>query len=588
MSDQLQASIATVTMKIDGTVMSLAERDLEEIVIDTSQNLPSMATIRLHDPKLKWAESTTFKIGARLELTMAPSRSMQKIEPKLVFDGEIVSLEPSFSALGTSIFMVRAYDKSHRLHIGTKTRTFLKMTDSDIVKKIAGEVGLSAGKVSSLKIKHEYIIQNNLTDFEFLSVRARRAGCILSVVANAVNFALPKDLQTVGPSFEMGESLREFSVRASGTQQNKTLLVRGWDPTTKKEIVARQQTPKTKWAQTSLPENGSTAGKVFGSGTLSLTTFAPGTQDEAQQIVDAAINDQEARYIEADGIAFGHPELVAGKLVDLKSLGEKYSGKYFVTSASHIYNSAGYEVHFTVAGRYQQTYNQLLAPAEGGEREPGSVMNVVVGLVTNNNDPNNWGRVKVKYPWLSDTEESNWARVATPSAGNNRGIFWLPEVNDEVLIAFEHGNMSHPYVLGALWNGKDKVPEGGNSAVAKGGTVNKRVMMSRTGHKVIMDDSAGAEGILIQDKTGNNLIKIDSVKNDIEIKANGNLTIDVKGKISIKAGMSITVNAGTNIDIQANTTMKVQATAQLEMKASTMALQSSGPLTQKGNPIMLN
>src|SRR5215472_353851 len=98
----------------------------------------------------------------------------------------------------------------------------------------------------------------------------------------------------------------------------------------------------------------------------------------------------------------------------------------------------------------------LLSPA--GQHESDRIYGVVVGIVTNNQDPDGMGRVKVKFPWLSDQDESWWARIATVMAGSSRGSYFLPEVNDEVMVAFEHGDVRFPYVLGALWNGKDSPP----------------------------------------------------------------------------------------------------------------------------------
>src|SRR5689334_2824184 len=108
------------------------------------------------------------------------------------------------------------------------------------------------------------------------------------------------------------------------------------------------------------------------------------------------------------------------------------------------------------AGRVMEseTLGHLLAQSPGAAR----LFGVVVGVVTNIQDDQGLGRVKVKFPWLSDTDESHWARVAVPMAGHQRGFYFLPEVDDEVLVAFEHGSADYPYILGALWNGKDEPP----------------------------------------------------------------------------------------------------------------------------------
>ena len=113
---------------------------------------------------------------------------------------------------------------------------------------------------------------------------------------------------------------------------------------------------------------------------------------------------------------------------------------------------------------------------------------VVVGLVTNNQDPDGQGRVKVKFPWLSDQDESHWARLAAPMAGQDRGAYFLPEVDDEVLLAFEHGDARFPYILGALWNGKDAPPARNDD-----GKNNLRVIKSRSGHVIKLNDESGRE-----------------------------------------------------------------------------------------------
>ena len=192
---------------------------------------------------------------------------------------------------------------------------------------------------------------------------------------------------------------------------------------------------------------------------------------------------------------------------------------------------------------------------------------IVLGIVTNNQDPENMGRVKVKFPWLEDSDESYWARVATLMAGNDRGTFFLPEVEDEVLVAFDHGDINHPYVMGTLWNGVDTPPE-----TNENGKNNIRKIKSRSGHEIVfddndeemkekieirtnaghvivLDDSAGGEKIEIKDKTGNNSIVIDSVQNAITISSQMKLSIKAQ-MIEIEAESMMTLKSGANLTIQ--------------------------------------
>lgn len=196
-----------------------------------------------------------------------------------------------------------------------------------------------------------------------------------------------------------------------------------------------------------------------------------------------------------------------------------------------------------------------------------SIAGVVIGIVTNNQDPDGMGRVKVSFPWRDDSDESHWARVATLMAGKERGAYFLPEVGDEVLVAFDHGDISHPYVVGALWNGVDKPPESNND-----GKNNIRKIKSRSGHevilcddgesgrekieihsaaghKILLDDARGGEKIEIVDKSGANSIKIDSVQNSVSIESSMNLKI--KGQmVEIEAGGTMKIKAGATLTLQ--------------------------------------
>jgi uncharacterized protein involved in type VI secretion and phage assembly len=206
---------------------------------------------------------------------------------------------------------------------------------------------------------------------------------------------------------------------------------------------------------------------------------------------------------------------------------------------------------------------QLLAPPDGGSRFYG----VVVGIVTNNKDPENLHRVKVRFPWLDDPNESQWARVVSPMAGNGRGAYFLPEVEDEVLVAFEHGSIDFPYVVGSLWNGKDKPPESNAD-----GMNNHRTLRSRSGHVIRFVDRNGSEAIEIIDKTGKNRIVINSKDNTITVESESDITISSKtGKLKMNA-IGIEMNSKADVKIQANTNIDVQASAVMNLKGSLIKL----------------
>jgi uncharacterized protein involved in type VI secretion and phage assembly len=209
--------------------------------------------------------------------------------------------------------------------------------------------------------------------------------------------------------------------------------------------------------------------------------------------------------------------------------------------------------------------SDLFGERDGDESRAGRISGVVIGLVTNNQDPDGLGRVKVKFPWLSDTDESQWARIAAPMAGNERGFYTLPEVDEEVLVAFEHGDMRFPYVLGALWNGKDKPPASNDD-----GKNNVRVLKSRSGHVIRLNDEDGKETIEIIDRSEKNSIVIDTAKNAIVITVDGDLTLSAtKGTITLDA-KTVAIKSSADTAIEAGSTMEAKATGTMTVKGATV------------------
>ena len=171
-------------------------------------------------------------------------------------------------------------------------------------------------------------------------------------------------------------------------------------------------------------------------------------------------------------------------------------------------------------------------------------------LVTDIVDPEGLGRVKISLPWSPDTAGARyetWARLATFMAGNNRGSWFIPDVDDEVLIVFEGGDPRRPYVIGSLWNGKDSPPESMDGA----GKNFKKVLRSRNGVKLTMDDTDGREQFILETPGGQKLTLkdgpgaveiVDSNGNSIKMEASG-ITITASAKVTINASQ-VAVSAG--------------------------------------------
>lgn len=560
-------------------------RDLEYVKVENSLHLPDVATLVLHDPALNWIDDANLEPGKTIKISAQAGSGEE-----LLFDGEIIEIEPEFSP-ETQRLVVRAFDRLHRLMRGRQVRSFVNVTDGDIIQKIAQEVGLRT-KLGPTAQVHEYVLQANETNLTFLQRRAAALGYLLYVDGETLHCAAPESSGTA-VELNWGSTLLEFRPRMTTVGQVNDVTVRGWDPKAKREVVSTAQDAKIVPKVGVGTSGGAMAKKAFNLEAHYLVANGPvRMQKEADLLAQATADRLGGRFIEADGRAAGNPSLIAGVQAKLVSVGNRFSGTYYVTGTTHVYDTKeGYQTDFTVSGLHPLTLLSMIVP----EQEPPPTSGLVIGVVTDNKDPDNLGRVKVKYPWLSNDHASYWARVIIVGGGKNRGIEFLPEINDEVLIGFEQGDVNSPYILGGLWNGRDNPPLPNSQAVS-GGQVQKRVIRSRTGHDIILDDADAGGGITIIDKAKNVItlnaqdksVTIES-QGEMKLKAKGNLSIETQGEMKLKAQGNVSVEGNGQMNLKAQSNVTVEGNGQVSVKGMGAELNGQGgTVSVRGSMINLN
>src|SRR5579875_2570761 len=582
---------SVVHIKINGSYLADEQmRRISEVVVEQSLHLPDMAVLRLHDvgddtnpgrtTYFKTVDRGPFNIGDALEIAMGREET-----PTTVFKGEITAIEIDVNLNHPPLITVRGYSRAHRLHRGRFCRSFTNESDSGIVAKIAREMGLQP-EVEETTPKHKYVYQNNQTNWEFLKERAALNGFELFIEDRTLHFRAPKNGQNRGPEPRLWENLLSLRIKETSAWQVGQVTVRAWDPQNKQPIVGTASRGRLEPAA-GIGKSGAQVAATFGNAAIYVVNRPVASQEEANKLAQAVLDELDGSFIQAEGICLGDPAIKPGISLPLQTLGATFSGTYYVTAATHMINAQeGYTTSFVVSGRQTNSLLDLVQTGSGRD----SAASVVIGIVTDNNDPAGQGRVLVKFPWLSADDNSAWARVASPMAGNGRGIYFLPEINDEVLVAFEHGDMARPFVIGALWNGKDAPPQPNSKVVSKD-KVNQRIIKTRAGHVITLDDTEGAETISIVDKTGNNLIKIESASNKITIKANGDIAIESQGttsvtaqqNVTVEAQMSATVKAKKDVNVQATGNASVQTDGTLDLKAKVVNVEAQGTMTLKAN-----
>jgi len=475
---------------------------------------------------------------------------------------------------GRHELLVEAFDRTHRLSGETTIKAYLKQSRDDVVKAIASRHGLTA-KADATGGPEPYLLQTG-TDYAFLWEMARVVGFEWFADGKTLHFR--KRAATDGAKVKWGEDLLRFTARYSGVEVVSKLTVQGWDPTQQKdfsgEAGAILSSPKPEQLGSGAKFVKEQHGKAKGKFGKPLVLSSTGVRDakEAEAYAASVAADLVGAGLTVRGEAWGNPAIKPGTMIEVQQMGKSLSGTYYVTEVEHVFG-AGRPLltRFAVTGHRSASIPDLIRTGGGGNTNEWSRAGAVLGVVTNVKDPEDVGRVKVRFPTLGKEAESDWARVVTPGAGPDRGFDLRPEVDDEVLVMFDRGDSRTAFVLGGVWSAKSKHPD---AKVVDDGVVTKRLWTSRVGHSISISD--GKKGAAVGDKTRFVEIKLGDKKTYAMISEDG-ITIEAaKDKpLKLVAGdASITLNAKGEIEIKAKA-VKIDAEGELAAKAKAVTLKGA-------------
>jgi len=560
--------VALYAVFVDGSEIDEELRKrVREVRVQSYLRLPDLCTLTASFPKGEPGQDEPidrhpFDIGRKLEVRLG---SREGLTTTSLFKGEIVTLEPSFGA-GTVELLVRGFDRSHVLLRSRKVRTFQNQTSSDIVSKIVQEAGFQADCDSSGD-PHDFMQQDNETDWDFIWRLAERVGFEFVMEDQTAHFRKPGP----GGAIELRwpTSLRSFNPRVTAIQQVKQVSLLAQDPKTKQAIDVTV-TDSDQVAQIGVDR--ATVAQAFDGATIHIATEPVKTQSEARALAQALLDKLANGYIAAEGVSDGNPQIKAGAKVSVSGVGQKFSGTYRVAAATHVLRGGSiYETHFA------NSASHTLLGAVGSDRNGGAASfgsQLVLGIVTNNDDPDGMGRVRVRYPALGPDVEGAWARIAALGAGKERGALMLPVAGEEVLIGFEHDDTTRPYVLGSLFNGQDTPGD----ALLQG---NDGSFALKSDQKIYTESK--------QDytiKSGGKLVV--AIGDDVQETFQKNWTSETTGQASLKATQPFAIE-GQNVSIKGQTQVSIEGTATLTLKCgpaqiqlSSAGIQISGPMIQLG------
>ncbi len=541
------AQAAAYGVLVDGAELSQDQHDrCKEIRVVDYLRLPDVCTIEISYPRAEGVDEQPFQIGKAIEVRLGAAAERV---PQTLFEGEVVALEPTFGAGGCSV-TVRAYDRSHVLHRARRVRTFQNQTTSDIVRKVVTEAGLVARCEPSGE-PHEFVQQDNETDWDFIWRLSDRAG--LEFVVDGEIGELRRPTAEGAIELRWPDTLRSFSPRATAVQQVQQVTLRAHDPKTKRVIEASATDPE-QVAEIGMTRDSVT---VFGDASIHIATEPVHSQGEANAIAQALLDRLANGYVAAEGVADGNPRVRAGTTVSVSGVGTSFSGTYRVAHTMHVLRAGMYET------RFANSPSHTVTATVGAGGPPSFGAHLVLGVVTNDRDPEELGRVRVRFPALGDELESAWARIATPSAGDGRGLLMLPLVGEEVLIGFEHQDTRRPYVLGSLFNGVDRPGED--------------LLQRSDGSFALCSD----EKIVMRSRA------------DHIVHSGGRLRVEVDGEVSERFGRDWTATADGAVSLKSSRSLEldgasvtVSATSMLELKCGGSSIQLSAAGVKISGPMI--
>jgi uncharacterized protein involved in type VI secretion and phage assembly len=562
-------------------------RQLLDVTVRDSLLLPDTALVRFRDPEGTLVADGTWSIGTSLDVKFA---GVDEDTLTTAFSGEIVAIEPEYGE-GDVIVAFRAYDKAWRLNRVRKSATYKDVTAADMVKQIAGEAGLTPGTIEGGGPKYDVFQQSMETNWEFCWRLARLRNFEFVVQGNRCHFRERKAQSAVATLTRNGTQedapLLSFKPRLSGIGQVQSVEVRNHDPKSRQPVTSKAATPKIPHSSPAV-QLREKAVAVLGAGEVVVANRVTDALTEAKDIAQTTLDRLASSFVEAEGSAYGSPAIRAGSTVKLEGV-HQFSGEYVLSETTHRFaGGAGkYRTSFVISGRTSHRFRDLLRT--DGATDWGS--SLVIGIVTNNVEQEGstevkLGRVKVKYRGLGDDIESGWARVVVPHAGKDRGMFFMPQVGDEVVVAFEHGDTRRPLIIGSLFNGQDKPPPELLATTSSGGGKDP-LFGVKTPHEAYLESR--------QQMTLRSHEKLTIEVSKDGQKGTGDYALKAEGKIDESAGTSIKhaakttyeVDAGSSVKIKGSGAVTIESATGITLKGTTVDIQASATVNIKGQMINL-
>lgn len=567
--------VCTLALLVDGKDVSGDLQILSIAVIREINRVPT-ASIQLEDGEaakgtFAISSSDRFLPGKTIEIKLG-----YRSQNDTVFKGIVIKQRISVRKKGAALHVECAAD-AVKMTNANKSRYFINKKDSDIMEELLDDHGIGKDVQATTPSLKE-VVQYDSTDWDFLLCRAEANGQIVLVKDDKVKVATPATSGSPALKLAYGATVLELDAEMDSRLQSKGVKASSWSAPDQATVDVNATEPKTP-AAGNVPATD--LAKVVGDDVNEIKHAGHLEQPELQAWADARLLRMRLAKIRGRAKCQGIASILPDQLVEISGVGDRFAGQLYVSAVRHTVSAGNWEtdVQFGINPElFTEIYNLRPLPAAG--LLP-MVSGLQMGVVTDLEDPDSEFRIKCRVPLVSPNDDGVWARLATLDAGDQRGTYFRPEINDEVVVGYLNDDPRYPIILGMVHSSAKAAPEPAKNANNHKGYVSreklkvtfdddKKVITLETpgGNKVTLSDDA--KGIVLQDQNGNK-ITLD----------NNGITIESAKDLTLKSSNDTKVSA-MNAEISAQTGFKASGTSTAEVSGGTTTISGNAMTSVKG------
>ncbi|MCR9014588.1 type VI secretion system tip protein VgrG [Aquiflexum gelatinilyticum] len=541
------------------------------------------AVIRVVDGS---ASDSDFLIGNSAEFALGKSIDIQfgyNTEDRSVFKGIIIGNSHVINGSQT-LLQVTCKHESVKMTVSKKSRHFNELRDNEIVENILQENGLTDLDIPTFGSQHEQLVQAKVSDWDYILSRIDTNGMVMRMNGSTFSVFKPDPSLEAVLSLTYGEDIISMKMDTDVRTQSTSVRAFSWDYTNQSLLESEGED-----LAGASPGNVQTSDLAEINGQeFEIKTAVKLSNEALQSLADAKKQKQALSKIKGKATFMGNSEVNPGDWVELNGVGEQFSGKAFVSAVQHQVRNGNWETEATLGWHedfYAEKFNSHSASSGSGQFS--GIHGLQVGVVTDIMDPLGEGRVKVRLPMVNINDEGIFARVATLDAGNNRGTFFRPEIDDEVIVGFINEDPSHPVVLGMVHSSAKPTPmEPEDSNDKKGYVSRSEIKITiHDGDKSIVIETPGGRKFTMDDTSGT--VKVEDPIGNVMVMDDNGISMESPKEISLKGGTKISF-AAPEIAIKADMNLSLEASAGLSLKSSGTADLEGAMVNIKGSLVKIN